>query len=265
MSQTTSSLRIFFYGGLTSYRALFNWISPAILVPTFLIEPVFQVLFFVYVGRTAGIGNARFFLIGNAIQFASIPCLFAIANTIAEERRFQTLALLLVSPARRLPLFLGRALPVIVNGFCVAAFTVGVGALLLGVSISAGAWLPLVGVLAVAAFACTGLGMLTAAIALRVRETAVLANIVFGVLLMFCGVNVPLSELPRWMAASAHWLPLTHGIAAARDLAAGHGGAHVSDLVAREAGLGAGYLALGTALLYYFQYEARRHATLEIA
>jgi ABC-2 type transport system permease protein len=262
---TSSSVRIFFYGGLTSYRALFNWVSPAILIPTFLIEPIFQVLFFVYVGRSAGVGNAGFFLIGNAIQFASIPCLFAIANTIADERRFQTLALLLVSPARRLPLFLGRALPVIVNGFCVAAFTVVFGAVLLGVSIPAAAWLPLAGVLAVAAFACTGLGLVTAAIALRVRETAVLANIVFGVLLMFCGVNVPLPELPNWMSATAHWLPLTHGIAAARELAAGDGWRHVSGLVGREAALGAAYLTLGMMLLYYFQYEARRSATLEIA
>jgi hypothetical protein len=61
---TMNSFRIFFRGGLTSYRALFNWITPWILIPTFIIEPVFQVLFFVFVGRTAGVGNDRFFLIG---------------------------------------------------------------------------------------------------------------------------------------------------------------------------------------------------------
>ena len=41
-----------------------------------------------------------------------------------------------------------------------------------------------------AAFSCTGLGLVTAALAMRVRETAVLSNIFFGVLLIFCGVNV---------------------------------------------------------------------------
>ena len=56
---------------------------------------------------------------------------------------------------------------------------------------------------------------------LRVRETAVLANVIFGVLMIFCGVNVPLDDLPGWMAAVADWLPLTHGIAAARELADG--------------------------------------------
>ena len=28
-----TSLRIFFIGGLTSYRALFNWLTPWILIP----------------------------------------------------------------------------------------------------------------------------------------------------------------------------------------------------------------------------------------
>jgi ABC-2 type transport system permease protein len=262
---TMNSVRIFFRGGLTSYRALFNWITPWILIPTFIIEPVFQVLFFVFVGRTAGVGNDRFFLIGNAIQFASIPCLFAMSNTISDERNSQTLALILVTPARRLPLFLGRALPVIVNGFAVSLFTVGFGALVLRVRLPGHALMPLVGVLLVAAFACTGLGLVTAAIALRVRETAVLANIVFGVLLIFCGVNVPLQALPKWMAATAHWLPLTHGIAAARALASGSSWDQVSGAVAREAGIGAGYVVAGMALLYYFEAESRRRATLETA
>ena len=69
-----------------SYRALFGWLSPWILIPTFIVEPVFQVLFFAFVGRDAGVGEDTFFLIGNAMQFASIPCLFAMGNTIGGER-----------------------------------------------------------------------------------------------------------------------------------------------------------------------------------
>src|SRR5205085_1501278 len=108
-----TSLRVFFIGGLISYRALFNWLTPWILVPTFIFEPIFQILFFANVGRSAGVGSNAFFLVGNAVQFASIPCLFAMGITISSERQFQTLGLLLVSPTRRVPLFLGRSLPVI--------------------------------------------------------------------------------------------------------------------------------------------------------
>lgn len=247
-----------------SYRALFTWLSPWILIPTFVVGPIFQILFFAYVGRSAGVGNDSFFLIGNAVQYASIPCLFAMGNTIDGERYEHTLGLLLVSPARRIPLFLGRALPVIVNGFVVSLFALIVGALVLGVSLPLSV-LPLLAiVLAVSAFACTGLGLVTAGIALRVRETAVLSNIFFGLLLIFCGVNAPLSALPSWMAAIANWLPLTHGIAAARKLAAGATFTDVSRTVAVEAEVGILYLVIGLGLLRVFEIESRRHATLEL-
>ena len=38
---------------------------------------------------------------------------------------------------------------------------------------------------------------------------------------VFCGVNVSLSNLPSWMSTTAQWMPLTHGIEAARKLADG--------------------------------------------
>src|SRR5688500_13543959 len=94
-----SWLRIFFFGGLTSYRALFTWIRPAILIPTFMVAPVFQILLFVYVGRSAGLASDEFFVIGNALQVGAIPCLFAMAHTIGGERQQRTLPLILVTPA----------------------------------------------------------------------------------------------------------------------------------------------------------------------
>jgi ABC-2 type transport system permease protein len=258
-----ASLRIFFSGGLTSYRALFHWLTPWILVPSLVLAPIFQILFFAYVGRTAGVGSDSFFLIGNAVHNAAIPCLFAMGSTIGGERQQGTLPLLLVSPAHRIPLFLGRALPVILNGFLVAVVALIVGALLLGVDLPADSWLNLALAIGVSTFACTGLGLVTAALSLRVRETAVLANVVFGTLLIFAGVNVPLDSLPSWMASVAPWLPLTHGIDASRQLAAGAALSDIrADLVA-EAGLGVLYIAVGLALLALFERESRRRATLE--
>ena len=259
------SLRVFFVGGLTSYRALFNWLTPWILVPTFLLGPLFQILFFAYVGRDAGVGSDSFYLIGNAVQYAAIPCLFAMGNTIGGERQFQTLGLLLASPARRVPLFLGRSVPVILNGFVVSVFALFAGALLLHVSLPAASLLPLVVVVGVCAFSCTGLGLAAAALAVRVRETAVLSNLFFGILLIFCGVNVPLSALPTWMSTMARWMPLTHGIEAARDLAGGASWGMVLPLVSREAEIGLMYVVIGLLMLAYFERESRRHATLDLA
>jgi ABC-2 type transport system permease protein len=264
-ARLTNNVRLFLLGGLTSYRALFTWLSPWILVPTFVLGPIFQILFFAYVGRAANLENDAFFVIGNAVQYAAIPCLFAMGNTISGERQQATLPLLLASPARRIPLFLGRALPVVVNGLVVSVVALVAGSLLLGVHLNRGSLGSLALVVAVSSFACTGLGLTNAALALRVRETAVLSNVLFGVLLIFAGVNVPLDALPQWMAAVAHWLPLTHGIDAARRVAAGASLGDVRGDLFAEAGLGLLYVAIGLAMLAWFERESRRRATLDVA
>jgi ABC-2 type transport system permease protein len=198
-----TSVRIFFIGGLTSYRALFGWLSPWILIPTFLVAPLFQILLFTYIGRAAAFDSDEFYVIGNAVQYAALPCVFAMTSTIAGERGQRTLAMVL--------------------------------------------------------------GLIAGAIGFRVRETAVLSNIVFGLLLIFCGVNVPLDDLPQWMSTTAHGLPLTHGIEAARRVADGDALGSVAGLVGAEFLVGVVYIVAGLVLLRFFERQGRRYATLERA
>jgi ABC-2 type transport system permease protein len=260
-----TSLRIFFVGGLISYRALFHFLSPWVFVPSLVVAPIFQILLFAYIGRSAGLESDEFYVVGNALQFASIPCLFAMTQAIAGERFQQTLGFILVSPADRLPLFLGRAVPVIVNSALVAAFSFAVGGLLLGIDVPVSAYAPLALVIVVSAYSCTGLGLVSAGIGLRVRESAVLCNIIFGVLLVFTGANVPLDQLPAWMRTISEVLPLTHGIEAARRLTNGSSLGDVAGLVGAEALIGTAYVVAGYALIRYMERESRIHASLEVA
>jgi ABC-2 type transport system permease protein len=258
-----SSVRVFFIGGAIAYRGLFNWLSPWIFVPTFLVAPIFQILLFVYIGRSAHAQSDEFYVVGNALQYASIPCVFAMSNTIAGERFQKTLGYILATPAGRLSLFLGRSLPVIANGVFVSAFAFVVGGLIVGIHVPASAVGSLALVIVVCAASCTGLGLLSAALGLRVRETATLNNIVFGLLLVFCGTNVPLSELPGWMSFLSQGMPLTHGIEAARRLAAGQSLGTVGGLIGAELLVGAAYGVVGYALLRFMEVQSRRLATLE--
>jgi ABC-2 type transport system permease protein len=258
-----TSVRIFFIGGLMSYRAMFNWLSPWILIPSLVVSPICQILLFAYIGRSAGVGNDEFYVIGNALNYAAIPCLFAMGATIGGEREGHTLGILLATPARRIPLFLGRALPVVANGWGVAMVGVLAGVLLLDVHIPGDAWPAILLAVVVASASCTGLGLAMGAVALRVRESAVLGNVVFCLLLVFCGVNVALDDLPAWMATVGTWLPLTHGIEAARLLADGSGLGAVDGLLLREIGVGLIYTVIGLALLRFFEDESRRSASLD--
>ena len=258
-----TSLRILLVGGLMSYRAMFNWLSPWILVPSMIVSPICQILLFSYIGRSAGVGDDEFYVIGNALNYAAIPCLFAMGATIEGEREGRTLSVVLTTPAARIPLFLGRAVPVIVNGWAVALVGILFGLLVLDVDVPARAWPSLLLVVAVASASCTGLGLAMGAVALRVRESAVLGNVLFCVLLVFSGVNIAIDDLPSWMAAVSPWLPLTHAIEAARGLANGATLGDVGGLVVHELAVGALYAVGGLLLLRWLEQQSRAHATLE--
>jgi ABC-2 type transport system permease protein len=258
-------MRVFFVGGLLSFRALFSFLRPEVYVPSMLVAPIFQILLFVYIGRSAGIESDEFFVIGNAVQYAAIPCLFAMTFTIAGERFQHTLGYILVSPAPRLPLFLGRAVPVVVNGFFVAAFSLVVGGMIVGIDVPGRAYAPLALATLICAFSCTGLGLVGAGIGLLLRDQAVLANIMFGILLVFTGANVPVDELPGWMAAVSNVLPFTHGIDAARRIADGAGLSDVSGSLAAELAIGVVSGGIGYLFIRNAERLSRRHATLDRA
>jgi ABC-2 type transport system permease protein len=258
-----TSLRIFAVGGLISYRALFYWLSAWIYIPSLVIAPIFQILLFAYIGRSAGLESDQFYVVGNAIQYAAVPCLFAMTQMIGGEKYQNTLGAILVSPAPRLPLFFGRTVPVVANAAFVAAFSLAAGSVILGVHIPGSAILPLGLVIVVAAYSCTGLGLVNAALSLRIRENAVLSNVIFGFLLIFTGANVPISDLPDWMQSISEVIPFTHAIEAARELADGASLGSVSDLIGTEVLIGSVYLFAGFLLLRFFEWQGRRHATLE--
>jgi ABC-2 type transport system permease protein len=97
------------------------------------------------------------------------------------------------------------------------------------------------------------------------REQAVLANVMFGFLLIFTGANVPVSALPGWMQSVSNVLPFTHGIEAARELADGAPLADVADLLGAEVAIGVVFGTLGYLFIRSAERLSLRHATLDRA
>ena len=257
-------LRVFVLGGFYSYRALFNWQSPRFYLPTMLAGPAFQVLFFAYLGRYSGVRDDAFYVVGNAVQVSAMSGVFGVAITVGGERWTQTLAPLLATPANRMALFLGRALPHVVNGFIVSAFGFTIGRLLLDFHPAAATIPRLALVVLLSTATCTAFGLVVGAVGLRWRDVFTIANPAYFLMLLFCGVNIPLSALPKWMQVVGSGMPLTHGIAAARRIADGASLSSVGGLIAKEAVIGVCYFALGYVLLRLFEAEGRRRATLEL-
>jgi ABC-2 type transport system permease protein len=259
-----TNARVFFVGGLISFRALFNWISPSLYIPTMLGAPLFQILFFTYLGRYAQAGESdAFFVVGNAIQVCAMAAVYGMTMAVANERQYGTLGPLLASPGNRAAIFLGRGVPVLVNGLAISAFGFLVGVVFLDFRPAAGAWPALAVVVLVTTASCTAFGMLLGSIGLYGRDFFFVANLAYFLMLLFCGVNVPLSVLPGWMSAISRCLPLTHGIAAARQIAAGASLGSVAGLVLTELAIGAAWAAAGFALFRLLEQASRRRALLD--
>jgi ABC-2 type transport system permease protein len=259
----TAAARVFFVGGLISYRALFNWIRPGIYVTTMLGSPLFQILFFTYLGRYTRSESESFFVVGNAVQVSSMAAIYGMTMGIANERQLQTLQPLLATPASRLAVFAGRCLPYIANGLFVSAFGFLVGRLLLDFHPPAGSLPALATVVFVTTCSCTALGLLLGSIGLRARDVFFVANLAYFVMLLVCGVNVDVNDLPGWLGAIGRGLPLTHGIEAAREVASGSGLGDVAGLVGTEALIGLAYGVVAYWLFRFFEAEGRKHASLE--
>ncbi|MGE5688921.1 MAG: ABC transporter permease [Pseudomonadota bacterium] len=258
-----SWLRLFFVGGLIAYRALFNWIRPALYIPTMLLGPIFQILLFAYMGRYSQLEDDTFFVVGNAVQISCMSAIFAGTMTIANERSYQTLAPLLASPASRFALFMGRSLPVLANGLIVSAWGFCVGWALLDFDPPPSSLPSLAIVVAVSVAAATAFGLTLGSIGMRARDVFLISNLAYYLFWVFCGVNVPLDELPGWAQQVGRMLPLTHGIAAAREVVSGASLADVAGLVWREALVGVCYAALAFGLFRWFELQGRRSAALE--
>lgn len=259
-----SAARVFWFGGLMSYGMLFNWARPSIYIPTLIGGPTFQLFFFAALGSYATHRSPAYFAIGNAVQVSVLAGVFGMTMAIANERWFGTLPALLATPANRAALFAGRFLPFVFNGLLVSIYALAIGIIFLGVRLAPQS-LAVVGLaLLTTVFSCTAIGALQGAISLRLRDGLFGANLIMMGVLLFCGVNIPISELPGWMQFVSQLLPFTHGLQAIRQAAEGAGLGQVGGLIAVELLIGVVYAVAAFGLFSLLERSARRNATLDV-
>jgi ABC-2 type transport system permease protein len=262
--RATLNLRLFFQGALLSYMALFRWLRPAQYLATKVISPLFQILFFTLLGTFAsGRQNADFFIIGNAIQVAALSGIFGVTMSITGDRWEGTLLYLFGTPASRLSMFIGRALMHIVDGMFGVFIGFVWGTVLLGLDLSQTHLGALVVVIFITTFSTSGLGLLLGCLSLITRNVMFVNNTMYFLLLVFAGVNIPISNFPDWMQAISWSLPLTRGISAARQIIAGARLDDVTSLIYGEIALGLIYIVVGYLLFRGFEIQAKRRGTLE--
>ena len=241
------------------YVALFQWATVQGYIAYKVLLPVTQILFFVELGTYAtGRQNALYFALGNALQLSANAGIFGVIATVANERQFGTLPVLLASPANRLVTFLSRAVVNVIDGIATVIVGLAVAAILFGLDLQHGNLLLLGLCVLVISFTTAGLGLLFGSIGLIMRDAIIIANVVYYLLLVVCGINFPVSRLPEVIQLVSYGLPLTRGVEAAREAAAGASFSHISGLLAGEVVVGVLYALAGYALFRLLEAYARR-------
>jgi len=255
-------IRIFFSYSWYAYRALFTWLTPGTYLILKVLAPVTQVLFFALLGQATG-GDPVYYVIGNSTQLAVVSGIFGVIQVIVTERRMGTLPQLIIVPTNNAITFYGRSLFLIFDGLTSIVVGFAAGALLFGLDFSNVNWFWLVVALSATCFAVSGLGLTLGVMGLVGTDLNLLLNVALSVLLMICGANFPIEDLPRSIQYIAHLLPLTHGLMAVRATFVGQ----ITDVpkyIGWEALVGCGYMVLGYIMFGYFERLSRKRGTLEL-
>ena len=209
MKRIVSEATVFARGTYLQYVALFQWATIRGYVAYKVLLPVTQILFFVELGVYAtGLQNALYFALGNALQLTANAGIFGVIATVANERQFGTLPILLASPANRLVTFMSRAVVNVIDGVVTVIVGLAIVALLFGLDLQHGNLGLLALCVLVISVTTAGMGLMFGSIGLIMRDAIIIANVVYYLLLIVCGVNFPVSRLPEVLQWVAFSLPL---------------------------------------------------------
>ena len=259
------SLRTFWSSAVLAKRALFAWLNPVMWLMQLFGMSLFQIAFFVYVAMF--VNNAEvtieYVAIGNALQSMAYVSVFAVCNITGEEKNQGTIEGLLVSPANRFSVFVGRAMVQIVNGLATVTIAFLYAALVFNVDFSQANYLGLVVVVLVTTFAMTGFGLMLSSLGLFLRTSMIVANIFLFVGLLVCGVNFPVAYLPAYFRPLSYAIPMTYGTEAARMAVGGAALGELSGPLGAEALVGIAAMLVGYLMFRWFERLARSRGTLD--
>lgn len=228
---------------------------------------VAQVIFFALIGKLLGSQEqVRYLYIGAAVTATAMEALLVVATT-TRERYSGTLPLLVASPTRLWPVFLGRSVQWIPSGVATGAVALFVIGPLFGVTFALGPGVAAFGILVLVAVTTYGYALALAALVLRfMRLRNWATNLSYTLMMLVCGVTVPTAFWPVWVQAIGQVFPLTHALDAIRHLESGDAtAAQVWADVGLSVVTALGWYVIGAASLERLASSGRRDGSIEFA
>jgi ABC-2 type transport system permease protein len=220
-----SLLRTFWANALLAPRTSLGFMRIDFILGTIFIIPLTQMAFFAFVANLTSdpATTIPYVVVGNAVATVTYSSVFSVCQTTDSEKQQGTMEHLLVSPANRLAMFLGRGVIPILISIATASVALTYAVVIFHVPFDP-AGLPFLAIsILLTAFSMVGFGLMLGGVALYLRTSIILGNIFLFVGLLLSGANFPLDQLPLPAQWAGDLLPLTWGIAAIRDAMVGQG------------------------------------------
>ena len=208
--------------------------------------------------------TVRYVVIGNVVQSIAATTLYAISGLSGTEKHMGTLSSLMQTPSSLFCIFLGMSLINIIAGLLSSGISMFYAQFVFGIDLTGADMLSILVVIIMTILSLAGFGIMIGSIGLRLRTSAILANIFSYLGLLICGVNFPLSYLPDWIQAIASVLPLTYGVKAMRGACEGGGLSVISDDLLMMVILGAIYFVISILMFGMFERKARKLGTYDM-
>lgn len=237
------------------------WIMQVFITPP--AEMAFFFLLALAVYRENALAEAQYTVIGNAVQSMSFAAVFAVANITSQDKWQGTLENLIVTPANRMALFIGRASFQIFMSAIITVAAFVYARYLFGISFANANYLSLGVAIVLTSVMMISFGLLISSIGLFMRTAMIVANIFLFLTMLVSGVNFPVSALPQWLQVVSWSIPMTYGVEAAREAIAGSTVFSLGTVFLEEFIDGLVVLFVGYLLLKGFERLARKSGRLE--
>lgn len=256
--------RTFWVNAVFAPRTSLSFMRVDFIVGQIFILSFTQMLFFAYVAQLAQNPSTpvSFVVIGNAVATMTYATVFAICGTTDSEKNAGTMEHLLVSPANRIALYLGRGVVPLLIALATVTVSMAYAIFVFHAPFPGSALVPAIVSLVLTVVAMVGFGLLLAGVALWLRSSNQIANIFLFIGFVLAGTNFPLSYLPLGLQWAGDLLPLTWGIAALRASIAGASLPTLAGLWGITALEGAAAYILALALWQVFERQALRTGSI---
>lgn len=250
---------------INSVRNKFSMIPVWLWLLQIALTSFFSMLFFaLMVDSIDSSVTVEYVVIGNVVQSVAITTLYSVSEIPGTEKHVGTLPTLMSTPSSLFSIFFGMAIFNVLSGFLAVGISMCYATLIFGVSLSSANYLSIVVVVILTVLSLAGMGMAIGGVGLRLRTSAIIANVFSYIGLVLCGVNFPLSYLPEWLRTVSYCLPLTYAVDATRGAVDGSTVSTLWEPISMMIFLGLLYAVLSVILFSFFEKSAKRSGSYDM-